>query len=124
MLTAIKELGARRMWFVPDFMVWGTTGLGEIEFLACETVGSSSAVYFAQTDIGDSAQTVPFSNLTDHRGNHLPDTLSSPRVIPRSRESAAVFVLGQETGESFKIARDSEISGPVRTDLLIIEMGD
>ncbi len=124
MLAGLEGKYARRMWFVPGFNVWGLPGLGEIEYVVQEQVGATSAAYYAQTDIGDCAQSVRFGDLSDHRGNRLPESIASARVIPRQKDGNTVFVLGEETARTFKIARDADTTAPVSTDLLIIEMGD
>ena len=124
MISGRESVLARRMWFVPDVVVWGRPGLGEIEFLAFEKSGSSGSVFLGTTGIGDSAQEIRFDQLTDHRGNYLPATISSPRVIPRSKDGTAVFVVGQETPTAFKIGHDPDVSTTVTSDLLIVEMGD
>lgn len=64
-----------------------------------------------------------FSDLTDHRGNQLPSTIASPRVIIRPRSSDTAFVISEESETNFKIARDPDASGPVTVDLLVVEMG-
>jgi hypothetical protein len=112
------------MWFVPQVAVWGAAGLGEIEYLVFEEVNSSGAVYHGSIDISDTPQEIRFDQLADHRGNQLPSSLASPRVIPRSREASSAFIVGEETAESFKIARDPSTTEVVTTDLLILEMGD
>ena len=124
MTTGFEKIAARRAWFVPHFVVWGLPVREEMEFLVLEKIATDEAVYFGCLDIGDTSQQVVFSDLTDHRGNQLPATISSPRVVirPRSRETA--FIVSQESPADFKIARDPEASGPVMVDLMIVEMGD
>jgi hypothetical protein len=124
MISGLAKVTAHRMWFVEDFTVWGLPGLGEVEYLTFESTGASGSVRYGSTDIGASAQVVPFAQLVDHRGNHLPASLESPRVFPRSKERSSVFVIGKESGESFKIGRDPGAAGPVTVDLLVVEMGD
>lgn len=112
------------MWVVPDFVVWGLAGWSEIEFLILEQVGSNKSALFGAVDIGDDAQQTVFNDLADHRGNQLPVSLAAPRVfvIPKSEKTA--FIVGEESAEGFKIARDPETSAPVTVDLLIIEVGN
>lgn len=124
MITGISSLTARRIWFVPNFIAWGTSGGGEAELLVVELAGGERGIFFQSLPIGDAAQEVLFSDLVDHRGNSLPDTLASPRVVTRSRSEEPVFVIGAESPVSFQIARGSNSPQPVTTDLLIIEMGD
>lgn len=124
MITGISSLTARRVWFVPNFIAWGTSGGGEAELLVVELAGGERGIFFQSLPIGDAAQEVLFADLVDHRGNSLPDTLASPRVLTRSRSEEPVFVIGPESPVSFQIARGSNSPQPVTTDLLIIEMGD
>lgn len=124
MLSGLERIKSHRMWFVPGFVVWGMPGLEDAEYLAFESTPSASTLFFAETDIGDMGQQVAFDQLTDHRGNVLPETISSAKVFPRSRGAESVFIVGNETPESFRIGRDSDSSDPVTVDLLIIEMGD
>lgn len=124
MITGLEKVTSRRVWFVPNFVVWGLPVWKEIEFLAVEKVATDKAVFYGSLDIGDTAQQVSFSDLTDHRGNQLPSSIPSPRVLVRSKSQETAFVIGEESDASFKIARDPEASGPVTVDLVVIEMGD
>jgi hypothetical protein len=123
-MPALQRITARRTWLVHDFSVWGTPTLGELEFLISEFPIASGEIYYGTADIGDSAQTIEFGQLTDHRGNSLPSTISSPHVIVRSHSQTPVFLVGRESDSSFKIAHDPSTSGPVTVDLLITEMGE
>lgn len=118
-----SEITARRMWFVPRFKVWGQEGLGDLHFLTYEQYPTASVLY-SRTDIGDSAQQVRYDELIDHRGNQLPSVINSPRVMLRPRQSEAVFLVGDETSQSFKIVRDASGTSAVSVDLLVIEMGN
>ena len=124
MISGLERVKSHRMWFVPGFVVWGLPGLEDAEYLAFEETASVSSIFFAETDIGDTGQLVAYSQLTDHRGNSLPDTMSAPRVFPRARGEDPVFVVGNENSQSFRIGRNADSSGPITVDLLIIEMGD
>jgi hypothetical protein len=124
MISGLERAKSHRVWFVPEFSAWGLAGWSEIEFVVQEQVQSTTSVLYGTIDIGDVAQQVIFANLTDHRGNQLPTSLSSPRVIVRPRSVETVFIVGEESTQGFKIARDPDASGPVLVDLLIIEMGD
>jgi hypothetical protein len=124
MSTGIDRVTARRIWFVPDFVVWGLPSLGEHDFLAIEQVEGTRSVYYGSATISQNEQFASFDQLVDHRGNHLPASLSAARVIPRSKSRAAVFVVGQEASDGFKIARDPVSDSPVTADLLIVELGD
>jgi len=124
MLPGLERVKSHRVWFIPGFVIWGLAGCSEIELLVCERVNADRTVLFGKIDIGDTAQSVSFADLTDHRSNNLPLSISSPRVIVRPRSAGNVFIVGDESDEGFKIARDSAGTGPVMVDLLIIEMGD
>lgn len=124
MNTGIEKVTARRAWFVPNFVVWGLPVWEEVEFLTAEKVGSDETVLYGSLDIGGTAQQVAFSDLTDHRGNQLPSTIASPRVIVRRRSAEAAFVISEESEANFKIARDPDAAGPVTVDLLVVELGD
>ncbi len=123
MISGLDRITARRVWFVPDFMVWGLPNVGQIECLASEGTGAPTNVMFGMVDIGDGPQEVQFSQLTDHRGNSLPASINTPRVFPRARTADAVFVVETESPTGFRIARDSSGVSPVPVDLLVVEMG-
>ena len=124
MISGIDRVKGKRMWFVPDFLVWGQTGLGQIEFLTLENINGEGTVLFDRTDLADNVQEVAFGELTDHRGNSVPSSLDCPRVIPRSRSGCPAFIAGTETATTFKIGHAPDYDGPTPVDLLIIEMGD
>ena len=123
-MSTLERVTARRTWLLHDFAVWGIPTLGELDLLLAEFPSSSGELFYSKADIGDSAQTVEFSHLTDHRGNPLPDTINTPHIIVRPRSSAAAFLVGRETDHSFRIAHDPAVDGPVIVDLLITEMGE
>jgi hypothetical protein len=124
MISGLERVMAHRIWFVPDLMVWGLPSVDEVEFVATEQAGSSAQVMFGVADIGDGPQQVQFGQLVDHRGNRLPDSIRSPRVMLRPRSGAHTFVAEPESPTGFKIARDSSASDSIPVDLLIIEMGE
>lgn len=124
MMTGFERVTSRRAWFVPDFVVWGEPSLAEHEYLALETVGGIRSVFFGSASIGESDQEVLFNQLTDHRGNLLPDNLSAPRVFVRPKQAEPAFVVGRESADKFKIAHGPTVTGPVTVDLWIVELGD
>ena len=124
MISGLERIKARRAWLVPDFNVWGLADIGQAEYLIHETVNATSSVLFGSTVIGQAEQEVSFSDLTDHRGNSLPTTISSPCVLPRAKDRYSAFVVGPESAGKFKIARDPEAPSAVSVDLLIVEMGE
>ena len=123
-MIPVERVLARRIWFVPDLVVWGTPSLGEQDYLAVEVVDGVKSIYYGTAPLGQSDQEVLYSELTDHRGNHLPSELSSPRVFIRPKTTTSAFVVGQETSERFMVARDPEADGPVTVDLTVVEYGD
>jgi hypothetical protein len=124
MNVGMNKINARRMWVVPDFAVWGISGLGEVEYLTVEEVGSTKSVFFGSVGIGGSSQAVSFAALIDMRGNSLPETINRPLVTFRSHGESQVFVVGSESNTGFKIARDPKAAGPVMVDLIITELGE
>jgi len=123
-MMGLELVTSRRVWFVPDFSVWGQPSLGEHEYLALEKVDSTWSVYYGTASIGECSQEVLFSQLTDHRGNSLPGSLESPRVFIRPRDHTPVFVVGHEGADRFKVAHDANAAGPITVDLMIVELGD
>jgi hypothetical protein len=124
MNVGLNKLKSRRLWVVPNFIVWGLAGLGEIEYLNVEQVEGTKSVSFGSAGIGDTAQSVSFANLVDVRGNTLPASIQRPLVTARSHDQSRVFVIGTETNSGFKIARDSAAAGPLAVDLIITELGE
>ena len=123
-MSALAHITAKRTWLVHDLTVWGTGTLGAIEFLLADGPTATGELYFGTADIGDSAQSVEFSQLTDHRGNQLPSTISAPHVMIRSRSTTPVYLIGRETNSGFKIARNSNAPDRATVDLIVIEMGE
>jgi hypothetical protein len=124
MSNGIERVLARRIWFVPDIMVWGTTGLGELDYVTAEKVNGVTSVLYGYSSFVDGRQHLSFGELTDHRGNKLPEQIPSARVLIRPKDANSVFVIGQETSTGVTLARDDQAIGPVITDLLVVEMGD
>ncbi len=124
MSFAIDSINANRAWFVPGFVVWGLPSLGQVPYLTTQTINGTTSVMYGQMELGPAEQDVLFSSLTDHRGNQLPSEINTPRVMLRPKESSAVFVVGTESNESFRIARDPDSVGSVEVDLMIVEIGD
>lgn len=123
-MAGLEKILAKRAWFVPEFTVWGLPGFGEKEFLIIEQIGSTKTVLFGLFDIGGVEQDVSFDQLTDHRGNPLPAAIASPLVLTRAKGPASPFVIGRENSTGFKIARPSDTTSPVQTDLLVMELDD
>jgi len=111
------------MWVVRDIMIWGIENEAEFAFLAIETVGTSSRLMFSRAAVGDTAQDILFSDLIDHRGNNLPVTINSPRVIIRPGDCHAAYLIGEESNSGFRVVRDPSAPGPVKADFFIYETG-
>lgn len=122
MSSGLEAIKAKRVWFVHDYSIWGVSQDAEIDFVVVESVDNATYLFGSQA-IGSSLQEVAFGDLTDHRGNKLPQQINSPRVILRSQSDQNVFIVGQENDTHFKIARNSDATEAVLTDLMIIEMG-
>lgn len=112
------------MWVVPNIVVWGLAGLGEVEYLIIEQVDAIKSMSFGSAGIGNTAQSVSFDTLKDVRGNLLPTTIKKPLVTARSQNESQVFVIGTETDTGFRIARDPAAKSPVTVDLIITELGE
>lgn len=123
MNSGLEAVKAKRVWFIHDYSIWGVSQDAEIDFLVVESVDAVSTFLFGNQAIGSSLQEVAFGDLTDHRGNKLPQQIDSPRVILRSQSDQQVFIVGQESDTHFKIARNSESTESILSDLMIIEMG-
>ncbi len=124
MISGYEKITSRRVWFVPNFVVWGLPPLETIHYLTQQLVGSTRSVFYGSTLISDGEQEVSFDSLIDHRGNNLPSGVKSPRVFPRAKSDYEAFVIGRESSEKFKIAHTSDTAAPISVDLLIMEMGD
>ena len=124
MNAGLNRLNSRRMWVVPNVVVWGLSGLGEVGYLSIEQVDSTKSVSIGSVGIDDTAQSVSFATLKDVRGNSLPATIKKPLVTARSQNESQVFVVGSETNTGFKIARDPAATGAVTVDLIITELGE
>ena len=123
-MSGLQDISAKRTWLVPEFSVWGIPGFGETYLLLVEKVGSQSSIYVGSLDIGGVEQEIRFASLIDHRVNALPSTLAEPLVIPRPKGPAMPFIVGRESAIGFRIARSTDTTAAVQTDLLVVEIGD
>ncbi len=121
-MNTLAYLRGRRIWFIPGFVVWGSSASAELSFVTVNVVEGQQQISYTETSIGGSRQTVSFDALVDHRGNNLPAAIKSPEVIPLSKGDERVFVIGIEFSSGFSISRDSFGTTPVATDLLIVEL--
>jgi len=124
MTSGFERVTTRRVWLVPNFIIWGLPLWKEIEFLTIEKVETNKTVLYGSLDIGGTAQQVAFSDLTDHRGNQLPSNIASPCVFIRPRNQDTAFIVSEESETNFKVARDPDATGPVTVDLLVVEVGN
>lgn len=123
-MSALAPITAKRTWLVHDLTVWGTGASSGIELLLAESPTATGELYFNTAEIGNATQSIEFSQLTDHRGNPLPSTISAPHVIVRAHSTTLVHLVGRETDSGFKIARDSDSPDTVTVDVVVIEMGE
>ena len=121
-MESINFLMGRRLWVIRDFNVWGTSDNIGLRMLTTKNIDGKERVYFEQAQIGDDVQEVLFTELTDWRGNSLPEQIDQPQiaVLPRSKYNA--FVIGEQFSTGFRIGRDSSAIKPVPVDLLIYEL--
>jgi hypothetical protein len=124
MLSTLSKLTSHRIWFVPQYSVWGVAVWSQVDLLMLEEVASVKTIFFNSVAMGESSQSVLFSDLIDFRGNCLPALIHNPRVLLRATGEHSVFVVGGETSQGFKIARSAEAPGPIKVDLMIVELGD
>ena len=123
MSSGLEAVKAKRVWFIHNYSIWGVSQDAEIDFSVVESVDAISTILFGSQAIGSSLQEVAYEDLTDHRGNKLPQQIDSPKVIPRSQSDQHLFIVGQESDTNFKIARNSDVTESILCDLMIIEMG-
>lgn len=123
MNITLDYLRSRRIWVVPNFVVWGDWSLYSFLLFYSEMGATSKRVVFCKSTLGGLDQTVNFSNLCDFRGNQLPTTISNPKMIILPKNEIHCLVVGSETDTGFRIARFSESSQTGLVDLMIVEMG-
>ena len=123
MNITLDYLRGRRVWVVPNFVVWGDLSLYLFFLLYTETEATAKRVVFSKSTLGGLDQAVEFSNLYDFRGNRLPEIINSPKVVVLPKNEVPCFVVGTETPTGFRIGKLSESSGTGLVDLMIVEMG-
>jgi len=122
MNSTIDYLKSNRKWLVPNFVVWGDNGTFEADMIMTEFVTGDERIVFNHEYTGETAQTVIFKDLVDHRGNKLPEKITNPEIILIPRNPIASFLLGTVGEKSFRISKGSgELSDSV-VDLLIMEL--
>jgi hypothetical protein len=123
MNITLDYLRGRRIWVVPNFVVWGDWSLYSFLLFYTEMGTTSKRIVFSKSTLGGLDQTVSFSSLYDFRGNQLPNTINNPKVIVLPKNEVFCVVVGTETNTGFRIAKLSESSGTGLVDLMIVEMG-
>jgi hypothetical protein len=123
MNITLDYLRGRRTWAVPNFVVWGDWSLASFLLLYTEIGETSKRVVLAKNNLGGLDQTVDFSDLHDFRGNQLPQTITSPKVMVMPKNEVNCFVVGTETDTGFRIAKFSGAEKTGLADLIIVEMG-
>ena len=123
MNVTLDYLRGRRTWAVPNFVVWGDWSLASFFLLYTEMGDTSKRVMLAKNNLGGLDQTVNFSDLYDFRGNQLPQTIVSPKVMVMPKNEVNCFVVGTEIDTGFRIAKFSGAEKTGLVDLIIVEMG-
>ena len=131
MNITLDYLRGRRIWVVPNFVVWGDWSLYSFFLFYTEMGATSKRVVFNKSTLGGLDQLVNFSSLYDFRGNQLPDTINNPKVIVLPKNEVSCLVVGAEADTGFRIAklcdlctlRSAGSSGTGLVDLMIVEMG-
>jgi hypothetical protein len=123
-MQSLSYLKGRRLWVVRDVVIWGLPSDAEFHYLGVENVDSSGRLMFGYSSVGNSAQDIRFNDLIDHKGNRLPSTIMAPRVLIRPRSPYNAYLVGEESGSGFRVARDPSAPGPVNVDFFVYETGN
>jgi hypothetical protein len=122
MNTTIDYLKSNRKWLVRNHLVWGDNETFEADMMLTEAVAGDDRVVFSREFTGETAQTVNFKDLVDHRGNYLPEKINNPEIILIHRNPIGSFILGGVSDKSFRISKVSNQLSNSLVDLLIMEM--
>lgn len=122
MIDGYLLANSRRVWYVPEIYIWGSSQWGETDMIVVENIEGTRSVSYYTASLDDSAQAINFNELLDFRGNQLPDQISNPKVFIKPKSADNCFVVGEELSTGFKIARDDAAAGPVKVDLFIVEL--
>jgi hypothetical protein len=122
MNITLDYLTGNRKWLIRDFSVWGQSDLLNSAILATDDTTSGDSIIFMYELSGGQSQVVEFSDLIDHRGNRLPESIDNAEIIiiPKSRDSC--FVAGTIGSSSFRLSKISGDAADAIVDLLIMEM--
>lgn len=121
MNSTLAYLRGRRAWLVENFTVWGTDSEAELHLAITEIVDSDKRVGYWHVALEGSRQEVAFADLSDNRGNALPQQIKKPAVviIPRGKTGAFLKSVLGETG--FIIARSDDENSSTTVDMMIFE---
>lgn len=122
MTQTLNYLKSKRIWAVPGVSVYGVLGAVELLFLRAEITPASKRIIFETAVLGGVEQVLFYQDLTDFRGNKLPQKLKSPKVIVLPKSAVGAVVAGGEGDELFRLAKTAGVDNAL-VDLLIIEMG-
>ena len=122
MNTTIDYLKSNRKWLVKNHLVWGDSETFEADMILTEYVAGDERIVFSREFTGETAQTVNFKDLTDHRGNYLPEKINNPAVLIVPRNLVRSFILGSVGEKSFRISKETGLLSSSLVDLLIMEM--
>lgn len=120
MNTTLSYLTGNRKWLVRDFVVWGDSGSIDAAIIATESGPLEGRVVFLYELAGGLAQVVEFSDLVDHRGNQLPESIVNAEIVLVPKNEMHSFIVGAVGPSSFRIAKS--FGEPAMADLLIMEM--
>jgi len=123
MNITLDYLRGRRIWVVPNFVVWGDWSLYSFLLFYTEMGATTKRIVFNKSTLGGLDQTVSFASLYDFRGNQLPATINNPKVIVLPKNEVLCIVVGTEAETGFRIAKVPESPGTGLVDLMIVEMG-
>jgi hypothetical protein len=121
MNSTFDYLTSNRKWLIRDFIVWGNSASFDASLIATEDAATDRVVFLREL-VGGQPQIVEFADLTDHRGNKLPTTLTNPEIIIVPKGETAAFIVGQTGSMSFRLAKSGISSPDAVVDLIIMEM--
>src|SRR4030067_2969812 len=93
MNITLDYLTGNRKWLVRDVTVWGDAGTFDAAIIATEDLGVSTVIFLREL-LGGQAQVVEYTDLVDHRGNHLPEVISNPTIVIIPKNGAAAYLHG------------------------------
>jgi len=121
MNITLDYLRGHRSWLVKNFRVWGDYFSVEASIVFTESASGAKRILLGRAFLGGLNQEVSFSDLFDYKGNPVPDTITTPKVIILAKNEVRCFQVGSENQTGFRIAKD-EASKTGLVDLWIVEM--